>query len=53
VAISAWLAEGITKWLSTSFRFGLSYYVGGTLFIISSIVLLVVLLKETMNLYGM
>jgi PAS domain S-box-containing protein len=52
VAICAWLAEGITKWLSTSFRFGLSYYVGGTLFIVSSIVLLVVLLKETMTLYG-
>jgi PAS domain S-box-containing protein len=52
VAMCAWLAEGITKWLSTSFRFGLSYYVGGTLFIISSIVLLVVLLKETMTLYG-
>ena len=52
VAMCAWLAEGITRWLSTSFRSGLSFYVGGTLFIISSIVLLVVLLKETMTLYG-
>ena len=52
VAMCAWLAEGITRWLSTSFRSGLSFYVGGTLFIISSIALLVVLLKETMTLYG-
>jgi PAS domain S-box-containing protein len=52
VAMCAWLAEGISKWLSTSFRTDLSYYVGGTLFMISSTVLLVVLLKETMTLYG-
>jgi Membrane-associated sensor, integral membrane domain len=41
VAMCAWLAEGITKWLNTSFRFGLPFYVGNALFIISSTVLLI------------
>jgi signal transduction histidine kinase len=52
VAMCACLAEGITKWLNTSFRFGLPFYVGNALFIISSTALLIVLLKETMTLYG-
>ena len=52
VATCAWLAQGIAKWVNTSGRFSLSFYAGGTLFFISSAVLLVVLLKETMTLYG-
>ena len=52
VAMCAWLAQGIAKWINSSGRFSLSYFVGGMLFGISSTVLLVVLLKETMTLYG-
>ncbi len=52
VAMCAWLAQGIAKWIHTSSRWSLSFYVGGWLFVISSTVLLVVLLKETMTLYG-
>ena len=52
VAMCAWLAQGIAKWIHTSGRFSLSFYAGGALFIISSMVLLVVLLRETMTLYG-
>jgi len=52
VAMCAWLAQGIAKWIHTSGRFSLSWYAGSTLFAISSTVLLVVLLKETMSLYG-
>ena len=52
VAMCAWLAQGIAKWSNTSGRFSLSFYAGGTLFFISSTVLLIVLLKETMTLYG-
>jgi signal transduction histidine kinase len=52
VAMCAWLAQGIAKWIHTSGRWSLSFYVGGWLFVISSTVLLVVLLKETMTLYG-
>jgi len=52
VATCAWLAQGIAKWAHTSGRFSLSFYAGGTLFFISSAVLLIVLLKETMTLYG-
>ncbi len=52
VAMCAWLAQGIAKWINTSGRFSLSFYVGAWLFVISSTVLLIVLLKETMTLYG-
>jgi PAS domain S-box-containing protein len=52
VATCAWLAQGIAKWTHTSGRFSLSFYVGSSLFVISSTVLLVALLKETMTLYG-
>jgi PAS domain S-box-containing protein len=52
VAMCAWWAQGIAKWIHSSGRWSLSFYVGGWLFVISSTVLLVVLLKETMTLYG-
>jgi PAS domain S-box-containing protein len=52
VAMCAWLAHGIAKWINTSGRSSLSFFVGTTLFVISSMVLLIVLLKETMTLYG-
>jgi PAS domain S-box-containing protein len=52
VAMCAWLAQGIAKWINSSGRFSLSFDVGGKLFGISSTVLLVVLLKETMTIYG-
>ena len=52
VAMCAWWAQGIAKWINSSGRWSLSFYVGGWLFVISSTVLLVVLLKETMTLYG-
>jgi formate hydrogenlyase transcriptional activator len=52
VAMCAWLAQGIAKWINTSGRASVSFYVGSSLFVISSTVLLVVLLKETMTLYG-
>jgi formate hydrogenlyase transcriptional activator len=52
VAMCAWLAQGIAKWVHTAGRASLSYYVGTTLFVISSTVLLIVLLRETMTLYG-
>jgi hypothetical protein len=52
VAMCAWLAQGMAKWINTSGRLSLSWHVGSALFVTSSIVLLVVLLKETMTLYG-
>jgi PAS domain S-box-containing protein len=52
VAMCAWLAQGIATWIHTGGRFTLSFYAGRALFIISSTVLLVVLLRETMTLYG-
>jgi PAS domain S-box-containing protein len=52
VAMCAWLAQGLAKWIHTSGRFSLSFYAGSALFVISSTVLLVVLLRETMTLYG-
>jgi len=52
VAMCAWVAQGIAKWINTAGRASLSFYVGSTLFVVSSIVLLVVLLRETMTLYG-
>jgi formate hydrogenlyase transcriptional activator len=52
VATCAWLAQGLAKWFHTAGRFSLSFYAGGALFFISSVVLLVGLLKETMTLYG-
>jgi PAS domain S-box-containing protein len=51
VAMCAWLAQGIATWIHTGGRFSLSFYAGRTLFAISSTVLLVVLLMQTMNLY--
>jgi PAS domain S-box-containing protein len=51
VAMCAWLAQGIIR-TNSSGRFSLSYYASTALLIISSTVLLVVLLKETMTLYG-
>jgi PAS domain S-box-containing protein len=52
VAMCTWLAQGIAKWIHTSGRFTLSWYAGTTLYVISSTVLLIVLLKEAMTLYG-
>jgi len=52
VAMCAWLAHGIAGWINTSGRFSLSFSASSILFGISSTVLLVVLLKETMTLYG-
>jgi len=51
VATCAWLAQGIAKWTHAG-RFSLSWYAGSVLFVISSTVLLIVLLRETMTLYG-
>jgi PAS domain S-box-containing protein len=51
VAMCAWLAQGIATWIHTGGRFSLSFYAGRTLFAISSTVLLVVLLMQTMDLY--
>jgi signal transduction histidine kinase len=51
VAMCAWLAQGTATWIHTGGRFSLSFYAGRTLFAISSTVLLVVLLMQTMNLY--
>jgi signal transduction histidine kinase len=51
VAMSAWLAQGIATWIHTGGRFSLSFYAGRTLFLISSTVLLIVLLMQTMTLY--
>jgi PAS domain S-box-containing protein len=52
VAMCAWLAQGIAAWANTSGRLSLSLYAAGALSVISSTVLLFVLLKEAMTLYG-
>jgi signal transduction histidine kinase len=51
VAMCAWLAQGIATWIHTGGRFSLSFYAGRTLFAVSSTVLLVALLMQTINLY--
>jgi PAS domain S-box-containing protein len=52
VAMCAWLAQSIAVFISTSGPLSLSFFVSTILACISSTVLLVVLLKETMTLYG-
>jgi len=52
VATCAWLAQETAKLIHFSGRFSLAFYASTALLGISSIVLLVVLLKETMSLYG-
>ena len=52
VAMCAWLAQYIASWTNTTGRLSLSFFAGSTLSVISSTVLLFLLLKEAMNLYG-
>jgi signal transduction histidine kinase len=52
VAMCAWLAQGFARYINGAVRFSLSFYAGTTLLVISSTMLLVALLKETMTLYG-
>jgi PAS domain S-box-containing protein len=52
VATCAWLAQEAVKFIHYSSRNSLSFYASTGLLVISSTVLLVVLLKETMTLYG-
>jgi len=52
VATCAWLAQEAVKFINYSSRNSLSFYASTGLLVISSTVLLVVLLKETMTLYG-
>jgi PAS domain S-box-containing protein len=52
VATCAWLAQQIAKFIHFSGAFTFSFYASTALLFISSTVLLVVLLKETMTLYG-
>ena len=52
VATCAWLAQETAKLIHFSGRFTLAFYASTALLVISSTVLLVVLLKETMTLYG-
>jgi len=52
VATSAWLGQQIAKFIHFSGSFTFSFYASTALLFISSVVLLVVLLRETMTLYG-
>jgi PAS domain S-box-containing protein len=51
VVMCGWMGQGIAQ-INTPGRFSLAMYAARTLFAISSTVVLVVLLKETMTLYG-
>jgi hypothetical protein len=52
VATSAWLGQQIAKFIHFSGSFTFSFYASTALLFLSSIVLLVVLLRETTTLYG-
>jgi PAS domain-containing protein len=52
VVMCGWLACGILLWTFAYERYSLQWYAGRFLFLVSSTVVLVVLLKETMTLYG-
>ncbi len=51
VVMCGWIGQGIAQ-INTPGRFSLAMYAARSLFVISSTVVLVVLLKETMSLYG-
>jgi PAS domain S-box-containing protein len=51
VVMCGWIGQGIAQ-INTSGRFSLAMYAARSLFLISSTVVLIVLLKETMTLYG-
>jgi PAS domain S-box-containing protein len=52
VVMCGWLAQAIALWVFAYGRYSLQWYAGRFLFLISMTVVLVVLLKETMILYG-
>jgi PAS domain S-box-containing protein len=52
VVMCGWLAHAIALWTIVSERYSLQWYGARFLFLISMTVVLVVLLKETMTLYG-
>lgn len=52
VVMCGWLAQAIVLWVFAYGRYSLQWYAGRFLFLISMTVVLVVLLKETMILYG-
>jgi PAS domain-containing protein len=52
VVMCGWMAQGVALWTHVFGRYSLQWYAGRFLFLISMTVVLVVLLKETMTLYG-
>ena len=52
VVMCGWFAHGIVEWTFIYGRYTLPWYAGRVLFLISMTVVLIVLLKETMTLYG-